>query len=111
LDIIEKQDLYEAVWEKKGAVHQVNKFMEEMSELSKELFKAQKHNGDRTVDQTINDKVLEEFADVTICMEQVRMKLMQLKTNSGESAYAVMLQHKEKKLERLKRTFTTDGNL
>lgn len=57
--------LIHRVIQSKGNEHQMIIAIEEMAELTKELTKSLRHRDNR-------DAVLEEYADVTICLMQIR---------------------------------------
>ena len=89
----ERFELYDKVWRIKGQLHQLDKLMEEMDELGKELFKGRTYVGD-IVQQQITDQILEEFGDVEICSEQFRNQLKK------RGLYTIVEQFKEQKLQK-----------
>lgn len=62
--------LYNDAWKKWGAEKQVDMLIEEMAELTKALLKARR-NG-----VVFSHNVYEEIADVDICMEQIKTRLV-----------------------------------
>lgn len=65
----ERRDVYLAAIEKYGSDCQIWKAVEEMAELTKELCKVQ---NSRQVGAT-RESIVDEIADVTIMMEQLRL--------------------------------------
>lgn len=63
----ERRAVYEAAIEHYGQERQTLKAVEEMAELTKELAKSFIPNG------TTLDKIVDEIADVTVMMEQLRI--------------------------------------
>lgn len=65
MDDQEIRQLYEDVWEYCGEEHQIDIFIEEMSELTKEFLKARRKG------KVFGKRVYKELADVKICFDQV----------------------------------------
>ena len=65
----EVKKLYEDVWAYCGEEHQIDIFIEEMSELTKEFLKARREG------KVFSKKVYKELADVKICFDQVMDRL------------------------------------
>lgn len=63
----ERRAVYEAAIAANGIEHQVIVAIEEMAELTKELAKSFRPKG------TTTEKLVDELADVTIMMEQLRL--------------------------------------
>ena len=74
MDDQEVRQLYEDVWAYCGEEHQIDIFIEEMSELTKEFLKARREG------KVFSKKVYKELADVTVCLDQVMNRL----ENSGK---------------------------
>ena len=72
MDEHDKIQLYRTVWEHWGAEAQINMIMEEMAELTQALLKSRR-NG-----VVFSFSVIEEIADVEICMEQIRQKIAEI---------------------------------
>lgn len=72
---MEKEELYKEVWRLWGEDMQFDILIEEMAELTKAIIKARRHHA------TWSPAVLEEIADVTICLEQVNARLKALPTD------------------------------
>jgi hypothetical protein len=102
MDEKERLKLYEQVWLFRGQVKQTDKLMEEMSELTKEIFKGRVYHGD-LVEQTFTDKICEEFGDVENCSEQLRNRLKNLGLYEKVEAY------REQKLQKLKKEFQDES--
>ena len=66
---MDKEELYNEVWRFWGGDIQLDILIEEMSELIQAIIKSRRHN------MTWSYDVLEEIADVTICLEQVNTRL------------------------------------
>jgi len=71
----EKEALYNEVWRFWGGDMQIDILIGEMAELTQALIKSRRHNA------TWSHAVLEEIADVTICLEQVNSRLKSLPTD------------------------------
>ena len=69
MDDQEVEKLYEDVWAYCGEDHQIDIFIEEMSELTKEFLKARREG------KVFSKKVYRELADVAICLDQVMDRL------------------------------------
>jgi len=69
---MEKEELYNEAWHLWGGDMQFDILIEEMAELMQAIIKARRHN------VTWSHKVLEEIADVSICLEQVNIWLKAL---------------------------------
>lgn len=100
---MEKEGIYTLAWETWGTSSQIDVFIEEMLELVHELLKARRGG------VTWNNAVLEEVADVLICLEQLetRLKVMPAdidrKTNRPTgSLFDIVEEIKSRKLARLK---------
>lgn len=72
---MEKEELYNEAWRFWGGDMQIDILIEEMAELIQAIMKARR----RSV--TWSHEVLEEIADVTICLEQVNTRLKALPTD------------------------------
>jgi hypothetical protein len=69
----EQKYIYHILWKTRGAVCQLDKMMEEMTELMKELLKAREHkiiDGGEFISQKYNIKTMEEYADVLVTTGQ-----------------------------------------
>lgn len=64
--------LYEDAWKKFGAESQMDMLIEEMAELTQAILKTRR-NG-----VVFSHSILEEFADVQICMEQIGERMNKL---------------------------------
>lgn len=71
-DSMKKEELYKEAWRLWGADMQLDILIEEMAELTQAILKARRY----TV--TWSRAVLEEIADVSICLEQVETRLKSL---------------------------------
>jgi len=71
-EIKSKAALYQHCWDKWGSDAQMDMLIEEMAELTQAILKA------RRTGIVFTPRVCAEFADVTICMEQVECQLRQL---------------------------------
>lgn len=69
---MDKEELYNEAWRLWGGDMQFDILIEEMAELAQAIIKARRHN------MTWSYAVLEEIADVTICLEQVNTRLKAL---------------------------------
>ena len=90
MDEVETKILYNWAWKHWGAETQIDMLIEEMAELTQALLKSRR-NG-----VAFSLAVIEEFADVQICMEQVKGKIIEI--GSGLPLERI----RETKLERLK---------
>ena len=72
---MKKEELYNESWRFWGGDMQLDILIEEMSELIQAIIKSRRHN------TTWSHDVLEEIADVTICLEQVNTRLKTLPTD------------------------------
>lgn len=61
-----RHEIYLKALQMKGVEHQLDRAIEEMSELTKEICKAKRGYDNR-------DKIVEEFADVMVCLEQLEI--------------------------------------
>jgi hypothetical protein len=66
---MEKEELYNEAWRLWGGDTQLDILIEEMAELTQAIIKTRRHN------MTWSYAVLEEIADVSICLEQVETRL------------------------------------
>jgi hypothetical protein len=74
----EQKYIYYILWKTRGAVCQLDKMMEEMTELMKELLKAREHkvlDSGEFIDQKYNIKTMEEYADVLVTTGQFQQFL------------------------------------
>lgn len=71
-DSMKKEELYKEAWRLWGGDTQLDILIEEMAELMQAVIKARRHN------VTWSHAVLEEIADVSICLEQVNTWLKAL---------------------------------
>ena len=99
---MKKEELYNEAWRLWGGDMQIDILIEEMAELTHALIKARRHN------MSWSHEVLEEIADVTICLEQVNTRLKALpsdinrKTNRPTGYLIDIVEEiKARKLERL----------
>jgi len=99
---MEKEELYKEVWHLWGEDMQFDILIEEMSELTKAIIKTRRHHA------TWSPAVLEEIADVTICLEQVNARLKALPTDVDRETnrptgylYDIVEEMKVRKLGRL----------
>jgi len=90
MSLKERFTLYEDAWKKFGATAQMDMLIEEMAELTQAILKARR-NG-----MVFSYSILEEFADVQICMEQIGEQMNQLGSSQD------IRSAKNKKLEYLK---------
>ena len=97
MDDIETNNLYSWAWEQWGADSQIDMLIEEMSELTQALLKSRR-NG-----VVFSHAVTEEFADVEICMEQIKKRMIEV----GNGTILAVV--KDKKLERLKDRLVADA--
>lgn len=92
-------DAYDALWEKYGSGAQVDKVIEEMSELTKALLKA------RQKGEIFTEEVDEEIADVIVMMEQllINARRHSVKINDCDcrSAWDKIVAYREVKLEKI----------
>lgn len=72
---MDKEELYNESWRIWGGDMQIDILIEEMAELIQAIIKSRRHNTTWSYD------VLEEIADVTICLEQVNTRLKTLPTD------------------------------
>lgn len=72
---MEKEELYNKAWCIYDGDMQLDILIEEMAELTHAIIKARRYN------VTWSHEVLEEIADVTICLEQVDTRLKALPTD------------------------------
>lgn len=96
MDEIETKTLYNWAWKHWGSDAQIDVLIEEMAELTQALLKSRR-NG-----VVFSHSVIEEYADVEICMEQIRQKFFEI----GSILPLEVI--KEKKLERLKNRLIAD---
>ena len=108
---MEKEELYNEAWCIYGGEMQLDILIEEMAELTFSIIKARRYNA------TWSHEVLEEIADVTICMEQVYTRLKALpadidrKTNKPTGYLIDIVEAiKAGKLERLEERLFTAMN-
>jgi NTP pyrophosphatase (non-canonical NTP hydrolase) len=97
MDEIEINNLYSWAWKQWGADTQIDMLIEEMSELTQALLKSRR-NG-----VVFSHAVTEEFADVEICMDQIKKKMIE----AGNGTPLNVM--REKKLERLKNRLIADA--
>lgn len=97
MDEIETKTLYNWAWKHWGSDAQIDVLIEEMAELTQALLKSRR-NG-----VVFSLSVLEEFADVEICMGQIKQKIVEI--GSGTPLEII----KDKKLERLKNRLIADA--
>ena len=96
MDEIETKTLYNWAWKHWGSDSQIDVLIEEMAELTQALLKSRR-NG-----VAFSFSVLEEIADVEICMEQIRQKVTEI---GSQIPLETM---KRKKLKRLKNRLIAD---
>jgi len=72
---MEKEELYNEAWRLWGGDMQLDILIEEMAELTQAILKARRYN------VTWSRAVLEEIADVSICLEQVDTRLKAMPTD------------------------------
>jgi NTP pyrophosphatase (non-canonical NTP hydrolase) len=96
MDEVETKNLYSWAWRHWGPNSQIDMLIEEMAELTQALLKSRR-NG-----VVFSFAVIEEFADVQICMEQIKGKIIEL--GSGLPLEKI----RETKLERLKNSLIAD---
>ena len=72
---MDKEELYNELWRLWGGNMQLDILIEEMAELIQAIIKSRRHN------TTWSYAVLEEIADVTICLEQIDTILKALPTD------------------------------
>ena len=72
MEEIETKTLYDWAWKHWGSDAQIDVLIEEMAELTQALLKSRR-NG-----VVFSFSVIEEIADVEICMEQIRQKIAEI---------------------------------
>ncbi len=85
-----------------GSQRQMDVLIEEMSELTKEIIKARR-NAYPEERQPITDKMMEEFVDVTISLDQLCMMLILAHGNNRDVFDAAYSAIRRKKMNRLLR--------
>lgn len=91
MDDQEVRQLYEDVWAYCGDEHQIDIFIEEMSELTKEFLKARREG------KVFSKKVYKELADVKICFDQV---MDRLEDRGKESKVLEAIKYKQERLKK-----------
>lgn len=91
MDQKEKNKLYTDAWDLWGANTQLDMLIEEMAELTQAILKARREG------KLFSENLIEEFADVTICMEQLELQFPPKSVLWSNIEYV-----KEYKLRRLK---------
>jgi len=102
---MEKEEIYNEAWRLWGVDTQIDILIEEMAELMHAILKARRHGA------TWSPAVLEEIADVTICLEQVTTQLKALPTDIDRETnrptgylYDIVEELKARKIARLEET-------
>lgn len=80
---------------------QMDVLIEEMSELAKEIIKARRSVWPDVEKQPITDRILKEFVDVTICLDQLYMMLVACHENNRDVFDRVYSYHRNGKMNRL----------
>ena len=108
---MKKEELYKEAWRIYGGEMQLDILIEEMAELTKAIIKSRRYN------TTWSHQVLEEIADVTICLEQVNTRLKSVpndidrKTNRPTGyLFDIVEEIKARKLARLEERLFTAMN-
>lgn len=91
IDALQRREIYQAAIETWGEDMQLTVAMEEMAELTKEICKRQRGDGDIY-------HIAEEIADVRICLEQLEMIF-----GCEDRVYGIMQQKAGRLLERIKK--------
>ena len=102
---MEKEEIYNEAWRLWGGDTQLDILIEEMAELTHAILKARRHGA------TWSPAVLEEIADVTICMEQITTHLKALPTDIDRETnrptgylYDIVEEVKDRKIARLEKS-------
>lgn len=104
MELEEETSIYERAILKWGEELQVDMLIEEMAELTQALIKARRHN------QLTSISVLEEIADVEICLSQLKMMCAIHRDidmpylnnyNDYDSIEEIISEYKDAKLKRL----------
>lgn len=80
---------------------QMDVLIEEMSELAKEIIKARRSVWPDVESQPITEGILQEFVDVTICLDQLYMMLVACHENNRDVFDRVYAYHRTPKMNRL----------
>src|SRR5690554_2897497 len=89
---MEKEELYNEAWRLWGRDMQLDILIEEMAELTQAIIKNRRNN------MTWNYEVLEEIADVKICLEQIDTRLKGYRFDIVEEIKARKLVRLEERL-------------
>lgn len=89
IDALQRREIYQAAIDTWGEDNQLIVAVEEMAELTKEICKRQRGDGNI-------DHICEEIADVRICLEQLEMIF-----GCEDSVYGIMQQKAGRLLERI----------
>lgn len=102
---MEKEEIYKEAWRLWGADTQIDILIEEMAELTMAILKARRHGA------IWSRAVLEEIADVMICLEQVTTRLKALPSDIDRETnrptgylYDIVEEVKARKIARLTET-------
>lgn len=80
---------------------QMDVLIEEMSELAKEIIKARRSVWPDVESQPITEGILQEFVDVTICLDQLMIMLIACHENNRDVFDRVYAYHRTPKMNRL----------
>ena len=93
MDDVEVSKLYQSLWMQSGANCQLDILIEEMAELTQAILKARRKG------MVFSRNFLEEYADVMVCMEQVKEQLVKTPlTGYNGCAFDTVLDIRDQKL-------------